>query len=195
MTGCSSPPNEELRSIPGGRRPEVSFGGIRIVAAAADDPPFEVDAVVAEEDTWLALSADATVVRPPGHPVRVMTQVWDAEPARPGSVTIQPGVPTDLLAIVHDLNAEPSLRDEWVEAALSEVFSALATRCLASVALPLVGTKHGCLHESKFMELLRGALESHVRQRAELESEAFPVRIWLVCDSPQRRELVGRLAP
>ena len=66
MTDGSSRPDEELRSIPGDRRPEASFGGIRIVAAAANDPPFDVDAVVAEEDTWLALSADPTFVRPPG---------------------------------------------------------------------------------------------------------------------------------
>ncbi len=171
------------------------MGGIRIVAAAADDPPFEVDAEVAEEDTWLALSADPTIVHPSGHPVRVMTQVWDAEPARPGSVAIRPGVPLGLLAIVHDLNVEPSWRDEWVEAALGGVFSALAARCLASVALPLIGTRHGRLPESQFMELLGGALESHTGRRAETASGTFPTRIWLVCDSPQRRELVGRLAP
>lgn len=195
MTDSSSSPDEELRSIPGGRRPEVSLGGIRIVAAAADDPPFEVDAVVAEEDTWLSLSADATVIRPPGHPVRVMTRVWDAEPARPGSVMIRAGVPLGLLAIVHDLNTEPSCRDEWVAAALGEVFAALAARRLASVALPLVGTKHGRLPESKFMELLRDALESDVGRGADLGSEDFPSRIWLVSDSPQRRELLRWLAP
>ena len=195
MSDGSSRPDEELRSIPGGRRPEVLFAGIRIVAAAADDPPFEVDAAVAEEDTWLALSADATEVRPPGHPVRVMTQVWNAEAARPGSVAIRPGVPLRLLAIVHDLNAEPSWRAEWVEAALGNVFSALEERQLAAVALPFIGTRHGRLPELTFMELLRGALESHVRQHAGLETGAFPTRIWLVCDSPRRRELVGRLAP
>jgi len=187
-------PGAELHSIAGGRRTEVKFGGIRIVAAAEDDPPFDVAAVVAEEDTWLALSADPSVVHPPGHPVRVMTEVWNAKPATPGTVTIRSGNPLQLLAVVHDLNVEPSWRNEWVEAALGGVFSALDKRRLAAVALPFIGTRHGRLPEPTFVGLLRAALARHVEQVAEHGAELFPQRIWLMCNSPRRRELLAELA-
>ncbi len=65
----------ELQLIRGGHHFEMSLGSIRIVAAPKDSPPFQVDAVAAEEDTFIVLSADPVVREPKEHPIRLMTRV------------------------------------------------------------------------------------------------------------------------
>ncbi len=54
------PENRNFRLIRGGY-PEVSVGSIRVVAAPKSSSPFDVDAIVHEEDTFLVLSADIAV--------------------------------------------------------------------------------------------------------------------------------------
>jgi len=148
-----------LRLIRGGYPCEMSLGSVRIVAAPADRPPFMVDAVVAEEDTFLVLSADREV-RDPNEPlVRLMTRVIETRPETPGSVLVRGKSPLQLLAIVHDLNQEPSWREEWIVSALDGIFREAESRKLRSIALPLLGTLHGSLEKQRFLVLLRCALE------------------------------------
>lgn len=162
-----------MRALPGGRRASTELAGVRIVIADADDPPFRVDATVHEEDTWLALSAPADVIATPGHPVRVMTNAWDAAPREPGSVIVRTGSPTRLLAVVHDLDAEPSWRLEWVAEALEGVFDEAERRDLVALRLPLLGSRHGALPPEAFIRHLRELL----RQRAE---NGVVRRLWLL---------------
>ena len=137
----------------------MSLGSLRIVAAPDDTPPFKVDAVAAEEDTFLVLSADPQV-RDPNEPLmRVMTRVIETHPEAPGSVLVKGKCPLRLLAIVHDLNEEPSWREEWIASALDGIFREAESRKLRSIALPLLGTLHGSLEKQRFVVLLRCALE------------------------------------
>ena len=74
-------PGRSLRLIRGGRHRGARCAGLRIVAGAEDQPPFPVDAVVLEEDTYFVLSADP-VVDPvpdqnPGGIAYVPTSDWD----------------------------------------------------------------------------------------------------------------------
>ena len=125
---------------------------------------------------WLALSTENDVIRSPDHPVRVMTRVWEAKPESPGSVTVKLGPPVRLLAVVHDLNVEPSCTEEWVESALYEVFVSCTKHRLHALKLPLLGSKHGNLPATRFMALLRRSL-----QRAVDEDAGLPLRrLWLV---------------
>ena len=57
-----SKPN--LRLIQGRLHCETSFKSIRIVSAPKDSPPFEVDAIALEEDTYLIMSADLEIIKP-----------------------------------------------------------------------------------------------------------------------------------
>ncbi len=163
--------------LPGGRRLRASVCGIDVVLARDDDPPFHVDATVLEEDTWLALSADTRTVVSPGHPVRVMTQAWEAKPEAPGTVVVATGSPTRLLAVVHDLDREPSWTAQWVEQALTAALHQAIHLGCESLRLPLLGTEHGRLPALEFVELLHRAL------RAVATASAGPSslrRIWLV---------------
>jgi len=161
-----------LRLIRGGYPREISLGSLDIVAAPKDSPPFTVDAVAFEEDTFLVLSADRKVRAPTEPLVRLMTRVIETQPETPGSVLVKGKAPLHLLAIVHDLNQEPSWREEWIASALDGIFREAESRRLQSIALPFLGTLHGSLEKERFIKLLRSALER--------TSPAHLKRLWLV---------------
>ena len=149
----------KLQLIRGGYPREISLGSVGIVAAPIDTPPFTVDAMAFEEDTFLVLSADRKV-RDRGEPLmRVMTRVIETRPETPGSVLVKGKRPLHLLAIVHDLNQEPSWKEEWIATALQGIFRETERRKLGSIALPFLGTLHGSLEKGRFVELLRCTLE------------------------------------
>ena len=148
-----------MRLIQGSYPRKMSFGSVNIVAAPKDRPSFPVDAVAVEEDTLLVLSADPQVRDPYKHLMQVMTQMIETRPETPGSVLVKGKHPLHLLAIVHDLNQEPSWREEWIASALDGIFREAESRKLRSIALPFLGTLHGSLDKQRFVVLLRGTLE------------------------------------
>jgi hypothetical protein len=150
-------------------------GGVRLVASALDQPPFPVDAVVAEEDTYLVLSAETDLQIPAEHPLRVLTAAHESEPQPPGSVVVRSGQPLELLAVVHDLSSETSCQEEWVVTALEEILRQTDRLRLRSIALPLLGAVHGVLEPSRCAELLWAVLVA--AEPATLE------RIWLVTEA------------
>ena len=189
MTSGAQTSGSPFRVLPGGRRVSETVAGVQIVVARAEDPPFAIDGEVFEEDTWLALSTKTDVIRPLDHPLRVMTRVWEAKPESLGSVTVKPGSPARLLAVVHDLDAEPSCTEEWVESALYEVFGNCTAHRLRALKLPLLGSKHSNLPAIRFMVLLRRSL-----QRAVDEDAGVPLRrLWLVRGSEPGDELLRAL--
>jgi len=148
-----------LRLIRGGYPREISLGSVDIVGAPGDSPPFTVDGVAFEEDTFLVLSADRKVRAPREPLVRLMTRVIETRPETPGTVLVKGKRPLRLLAIVHDLNQDPSWREEWIVSALDGIFREADSRRLQSIALPFLGTLHGSLKKERFIELLRSVLE------------------------------------
>ena len=188
MSRSASSGKPHLQVLPGGRRVSVDFAGIRVVIARQDDPPFAVDGVAVEDDTWLALGVPSDAVCSADHPVRVMTRVWEARPEEPGTVLVKRGSPLRLHAIVHDLDADPSWKDTWVDTALSRIFEETARHRIRALRLPLLGTKHGALPASRFMALLRDALlEQATRLPQHLQG------IWLVRDGESGVELLATL--
>lgn len=145
---------------------------MRVVVAPADRPPFEADAVAAEEDTYLVLSAPVDVRPPADHPVRLLTALHGLAPEPPGSVVVREGRPLRLLAVVHDLAREPTWREEWVARALEALLAEAGRRRIRRLALPLLGTRHGRLPPERFLSLLGGALEASAPATLE--------QVWLV---------------
>ncbi len=136
------------------------------------DPPFKVDAVAAEEDTFLVMSADRAVHTPKEPLVKVMTRVINTRPKTPGSVLVQSTTPLRLLAVVHDLNEDPSWKEAWITHALDGIFHEAEIRKLGSIAVPFLGTQHGSLDKERFLVLLRSTIE-----RVSLH---YLKRLWLV---------------
>lgn len=164
---------------------ELSVGRLRITAAPEEAPPFDPEAVVFEEDTYLVLSADPVAREPEEHPLEILTRVHELEPEPPGTVLVREGRPVRLLAVVHDLSRDPTWTEQWIGTALEGVFTASASRGFESLALPPLGCKHGRLGTKRFAALLARAL-----------GEAAPAslsRLWLVVSSGDCAPMLGQL--
>ena len=170
----------------GQRRTEVWIGSVRLFVAPKEWPPFLADALAEEEDTYLVLSADPEVQETREQPGELMAELLRTNPAVPGSVIVKEGRPLSLLAVVHDLEQEPSWKEEWIIRALDGIFREAETRNLRSIALPLLGTLHGSLEKQRFLVLLRQALER--------SSPEHLARIWLVVPAGTTGEVLGMLA-
>ena len=162
----------KLQMISGSYPREMWWGNLRIVAAPKDRCPFPADGVAFEEDTLLVMSAEPVVRAPKESLMRVMTRVIETRPETPGTVLVRGKRPLRLLAVVHDLNQEPSWREEWVGDCLEKIFIEAESRKLRSLALPFLGTLHGRLERGRFLELLRHALSQTVLTHLEC--------LWLV---------------
>ena len=138
---------------------EMTIGSVQVVAAPDKRPPFKVDAVAVEEDTFLVMSAHRRVQDPKEPLIKIMTRLIETRPKVPGSVFVRGGSPLRFLAVVHDLNEEPTWREEWIIGALEGILQEAERRELSSIALPFLGTLHGSLDKERFLVLLRAALE------------------------------------
>jgi hypothetical protein len=174
-----------FRLVQGRNHSEIWMGWIRIFVAPLEMPPFVAEAVVAEEDTFLVLSADPELHDMEEAPEQLMAEIASAEPMKPGSVIPRGDTPLQLLAIVHDLNEEPSWREEWVEGALAEIFRLAEVRRLSSLALPLLGTTHGTMDRDRFLALLQEAIEKNPPVSLK--------RMWLVASKGTVAEILTLL--
>jgi len=179
--------NKKFRVIQGTYPYEISRGSPKIVAAPKDNQPFPVDAVAFEEDTFLVLSADTSVREPKESLVRVMTGLIETHPETPGSVLVKGRHPLRMLAVVHDLNQEPTWKKQWVESALRGIFQEAERRRLGSLALPFIGTVHGKLGKEQFVGMLRDVL-------AGMEFKHLK-NLWLVVPPKTKRAVLKALEP
>jgi len=130
-----------------------------VTIAPHHQPPFPVQGLVLEEDTWFALSSSPKVLEPSEHPIRVMTDAWEAEPALPGSVHVRDGHPFRILAVVHDLSLDPTWRVEWIELALRRSLEVARKRGLQALGIEPLGTVHGRFPVAEFDALLDKVLQ------------------------------------
>ncbi len=183
--GANNGTYSNFRMIPGGLQSQTVFASISIIAAPEESPPFEVDAIAFEEDTWLVMSADPKIVDPPEHPIRLMTDLIETKPEPVGSVMVRDKKPLRFLAIVHDVNQDPTWREEWVEESLKAIFRESEHRNLQAIGLPLLGTLHGKLEKRRFISILGRILRQtpfkHLKQ------------LWLIVPTPQNSEIINWL--
>jgi hypothetical protein len=158
------------------------LGKLRVVAAPKDSPPFAVQAIAFEEDTFLVLSADPAVRDPKIPLVRIMTQLMETQPQSPGTVLVQGRSPLRLLAVIHDLNQDPSWKEEWVETAFTGIFEASERRDIRSLALPPLGTVHGTLPRNRSLEMLVKTLRERSLRHLK--------KLWLVVPRGAAKETI-----
>lgn len=147
-------------SSPNGRSLESDTPPVRVQVAAhgEGDAPFEVDAIVIEDDTHMVLSADPAFKITHGSMKQAAARAANARTFELGCVVVKPGRPALFLAIVHDLSKEPTWTENSVQRALTSVFKEAESRKLRAIAVPPLGTKHGSLGDNRFMELFRTVL-------------------------------------
>jgi hypothetical protein len=145
---------------------------MEIMAAPSRMQPFPVEAVAFEEDTYLVLSAEKKIRDPQKPFMHILTELIEIQPETPGNVLVKGRKPCHLLAVVHDLDQEPSWKEEWIEIALTHIFQEAEKRHWRSIAVPFLGTLYGKLEKHRFIELLHAVLNRLTPQS--------PSRLWLV---------------
>jgi len=118
----------------------------------------EPHAIVREEDVQLILSAAAELRPVPETFARIERMALEARRHEPGSVVVRAGRPLSMLAIIHDVDREPSCCEEWILAATRAVFREAQWRGLTTIAMPPLGTVHGGLAPEQGIELLATVL-------------------------------------
>jgi hypothetical protein len=170
-----------LRLIRGGLdRAELGPEALQLVVSPETDPPFPIEAMVVEDDTYLVLGASPEVREPVESPLRLWTELHETEPADPGGAVFRPGRPPRISAVVHDLSQDPTWTEAWVVAALAASLDCVGERSYRDLGLQPLGCVHGKLKRDRFVQLLRRALRT-------AESSSLR-RIWLVGD-PRRYDL------
>lgn len=167
-----SPGTAVLRLIRGDLDQVVRLGHLSIQLAPQERPPFAVTAVAVEQDTALVLDEEP-VLNVPHSSLKQLGEEMErfTEPV-PGSVLVQNGSPYRLYSVVHDLEQEPSWREEWVQKALENLLRLVERQHLSPLALPLLGSRFGNLAPERFIQLLCNA------------AQEFPpsnqIKIWLM---------------
>ena len=140
-----------------------------------------------EEDTFLVMSAESRI-RPPREPLmKIMTRVIEMKPQVPGSVLVKKGRPMRFLAVVHDLNADPTWKEEWVAEALLGIFKEAEKRRCRSIGIPFLGTLHGSLEKERFLKLFKETVNQ--------VSSKYPESIWLVMPDGTKAGILDILNP
>ncbi len=132
-----------LTLVPGALADFARVGGVSVELAAADDPILRHVVRVVEEDTHLVLSAPAWIPDRPFDPsIRILEDVARFEPHRPGTVVDAGG---RLLAVVHDLCADPTTNPAWIDRAVAAALEVAAKRRLERLVFEPLGTVHARL--------------------------------------------------
>jgi hypothetical protein len=135
------------------------FTNIQIILALENSPPFDVEAFVYEQDTALVLGQTREIKEPVESTEKLIHQAIEMQPLIPGRVLVKGQFPIQLLAIIHDLDQEPSWQEEWIVQALHNIVQISEQRQLQSIGMPLLGTVHGNLSTSRSLALLRKVIE------------------------------------
>jgi hypothetical protein len=175
----------KLKIINGGLHKVLTYQALNVIAAPDTSPPFTARAIVYEEDTFLIMSEEPGIIPPPKHPIRLMAELDSYEPETPGSIVIKGSNPVRILAVVHDVNMEPTWREDWIEAAMEGIFKEVEKRKIQSLGLPVLGAKYGNLKYNRFTEILASLLKTIQFQYLE--------KIWLIAPVPVNADLIMML--
>lgn len=145
---------------------------VRVIVGPQNDPPFNVDAIAVEDDTYNVLSANPEFQVSHGTVKQAIAALERTEPHALGSVVVKVGRPLLFQAIVHDLSRDPTCSESSVRRALAAIFEEAERRKLKTVALAPVGTRYRSLDESRFLDLFNEVLAGITFRSVE--------KVWLV---------------
>ncbi|MGH8577300.1 MAG: hypothetical protein ACREXJ_10390, partial [Gammaproteobacteria bacterium] len=155
ISGDRSLEKPQLKIVPNKVQAKSLLHTINIVIAQDSHPPFDVDAVVLEEDTALILSTNVVIKETKEHVISLMTDLYQYKEKTPGSVVVKGANPYRFFAIVHDFDKDPSCRKEWVECALHRTLQICNAFNIESLGLQLLGTRYGPIEDEWFIDRVR----------------------------------------
>lgn len=178
-------PHSFLHLISGDLSQVIRVGKVSIQIGPQQRPPFPVSAIVVEQDTAMVLDDEPSISVPTDSLQRLREEVERFREPQPGSVVTQRGRPRRLYAIIHDLEQDPTWREEWIVTALETLFTEAERLHLADFAMPLLGTRFGKLSSQRFIELLCDTLHRSPPNR--------PLKLWLIAPRHRTHSLLMTL--
>lgn len=161
-------------------------GDIEIAIATTHFPPFNINAVVEEQDTSLVLG-ETDEIRDPGEkPAWYLANFIETQSLlSPGHVIVRGTQPLRLQAIVHDLDQEPICRETWIILALQQIMDITEKRNIHALQMPLLGTRYGRVEIRQFLDLLLAKIA-----KEKLKSLK---KLWLVSPEQQCQQIFEEL--
>ncbi len=139
--------------------------------------PDDVDAIVMEQDTGMVLGP-LDDIRDSRESMESLAKALSGSgEAEQGSVIVLGTVPSRLLAIIHDLDRDPTWTEDIVAKTVARVLELSNKRGFASIAMPLLGAVHGGMTEDRARQILDDAV-SNMAGPGSLRT------IWLVGSQP-----------
>ena len=143
--------------LAGGRNKRTTINTVTLTIIQNSSSPLPVDVRVFEEDTHLVLTNDGVIRYTEEHPIRLMTEIMETKPKKTGSIITNNA---RWYAIVHDLDAEPSWRLQWIKDAYLATLKLGETKRVQKLGLPLLGSIHGDLPAEQSLTLLIQIIKS-----------------------------------
>jgi hypothetical protein len=145
------------------------------VAAGLAAPPFAIDAVVLEQDTYL-LMVDDGIIREPAEPLtKLADELVQQPPLAVGSVIVGKMHPVQLSAVVHDVECDPTWSEHGITLALNNIVTECIRHKIESLAMRPLAYRHGGFPIDRFIESLCNSLA---------QPAGVLRRIWLVWPNP-----------
>ncbi|MEX2525006.1 MAG: macro domain-containing protein [Gammaproteobacteria bacterium] len=151
---------------------ETHLQGVSITVSPPDSISRSFDAIVEEQDTALVLDIEPVIRQPEENYSALVDEMIEQQPLIPGDVIVRTGRPLRFLAVIHDLDQDPSCNAGSIAVALENLLRKLTEYRVHSVAMPLLGTVHGRFDDEIFMTLLYNAMLNEPLQYTE--------HLWLI---------------
>jgi len=175
----------ELRLVWDAADCSTELAGIHIVVAPLQLPPFAVTAEVIEQDTARVLDEDLILLEPDETLGQLVREMATEPTLTPGSVWVTGSRPIRIQAIIHELDRQPTWREEYIREAWRGIVACCEEWAIDSLALPLLGTRLCAMDRRLSVRLLR-----------ELILESSPAclqRIWLRCPAGTQQQVLELL--
>lgn len=164
----------------------VKVGSIEVYAAPREYPPFTCQALVQEQDTNLLLGDQQTVIEPEQPAWYLANTLERDQPVyRPGDVVMKRGQPMQLMAIVHDIEQEPTTNLETIRLAWQNVMQITAQKNISHLGVPALGSVHGKIACIDSLQALAEVVRSQAPDCLQ--------KIWIILQKDQHLDLVSLL--
>ena len=161
----------------------TTVGPVEITVAPPEQPPWDVDAIVEEQDTRLLHGDPHLICDTTESYETLIGKMQDQAPLVPGQVIVKHTAPRRFIAIVYDIDRKPMYRMEWITTALEKLLRETETYKVRRIAMPLLGVTHGRCPDTKFMDLLCTMLPG--------VHAGCPEKLWLVTSLAEYRNIIA----
>ena len=148
------------------QRPAFIRGNIKVHLCHEKSHLPETTIQVQEEDTLRDISSDISInEQREQHSVRVMTDLLDQEPSRPGDVLAQG---THWYAINYDLDQNPICQPQWLRESMQTILTRVVEKNTSSLCIPLPGVAHGHISLSDSIDIIMDVIQDFPSEQALL---------------------------